>query len=67
MVEPTVLDLDPFDEAFLSDPEAHHDALRDAGPVVFLESYGIWAMARYSEVHAAIRDHGRSVPRRAWA
>jgi hypothetical protein len=28
----TRLDLDPFDEAFLADPCAHHGALRDAGP-----------------------------------
>jgi hypothetical protein len=30
------LAIDPFDEGFLADPYAHHDALRDAGPVVWL-------------------------------
>lgn len=51
------LDLDPFDEAFLSDPYAHHGALRDAGPVVWLEPIQAYAMARHAEVQAALRDH----------
>jgi cytochrome P450 len=48
--------IDPFDEAFLADPYAHHDALRDAGPVVWLESIGCYGMARHAEVQAALRD-----------
>jgi cytochrome P450 len=51
------LDLDPFDEAFLSDPYAHHGALRDAGPVVWLEPIQAYGMARHAEVQAALRDH----------
>lgn len=51
------LDIDPFDEVFLSDPYAHHAALRDAGPVVWLEPLGIYAMARFVEVQSALRDH----------
>ncbi|MGZ8311141.1 MAG: cytochrome P450 [Allosphingosinicella sp.] len=51
------LDIDPFDEAFLADPYAHHDALRDAGPVVWLEPIGAYGMARFEEVQAALRDH----------
>jgi len=53
------LAIDPFDENFLSDPYGHHDALRDAGPVVWLESIGAYAMARYDEVQAALRDNVR--------
>jgi cytochrome P450 len=50
------LDIDPFDEAFLADPYAHHDALRDAGPVVWLEPVQCYAMARYAEVSAGLKD-----------
>jgi 4-methoxybenzoate monooxygenase (O-demethylating) len=48
--------LDPFSEAFLRDPYPAHEALREAGPAVRLEHYGIWAMARHDEVHAALGD-----------
>lgn len=48
--------LDPFDEKFLADPYAHHDALREAGPVVWLESLGVYATARFAEVSAALHD-----------
>ncbi len=50
------LAIDPFDEGFLADPFAHHAALRDAGPVVWLESIGCYAMARHAEVQAALKD-----------
>lgn len=50
------LAIDPFDEAFLADPYAHHAALRDAGPVVWLEAIGCYAMARFAEVRASLRD-----------
>lgn len=50
------LAIDPFDEAFLADPYAHHDTLRDAGPVVWLEAIGCYAMARHDGVSAALRD-----------
>jgi 4-methoxybenzoate monooxygenase (O-demethylating) len=55
------LAIDPFDEAFLSNPHAHHGALRDAGPVVWLEAIGCYAMARYNQVQAALRDYGTFV------
>lgn len=48
--------VDPFGDDFLADPFRWHGDLRDAGPVVWLERYGIWAMARYAEVHEALRD-----------
>ena len=51
------LDIDPFDDAFLADPYAHHAALRDAGPVVWLEPIQAYALARFEEVQAALRDH----------
>ncbi len=50
------LDFDPFDEAVLADPYAHHAALRDAGQVVWLAPRGCFAMARFAEVSAALKD-----------
>nr|WP_246324740.1 cytochrome P450 [Petropleomorpha daqingensis] len=33
-----------------------HEELREAGPVVYLRRYDIYAVARYQEVHAALTD-----------
>ncbi|MEY2927695.1 MAG: hypothetical protein RL367_2172 [Pseudomonadota bacterium] len=51
------LSLDPFDEAFLADPYAHHDALRDTGPVVWLDARQCYGIARHAEVQAVLKDH----------
>src|SRR6202045_2693275 len=48
--------VDPFSHAFLRDPYPHHERLREAGPVVWLEQYGIWAMARHEQVRDALTD-----------
>jgi cytochrome P450 len=56
MVERAVSSVDPFSHAFLEDPYPHHEAMREAGPVVWLERYGIWAMARHQEVRDALTD-----------
>ncbi|MEO6843491.1 MAG: cytochrome P450 [Bradyrhizobium sp.] len=56
MIDRPVSTIDPFSHAFLSDPYPHHEAMREAGPVVWLEQYGIWAMARHQEVRDALTD-----------
>jgi cytochrome P450 len=48
--------IDPFSHGFLKDPYPHHESLRETGPVVWLEHYGIWAMARHQEVRDALTD-----------
>ena len=48
--------VNPFSHTFLRDPYPHHEALREAGPVVWLERYGIWAMARHEQVRDALTD-----------
>lgn len=50
------LNVDPFSDEFLSDPYAFHSKLRDAGPVVWLEAYGIYGMARFAQVSEALKD-----------
>lgn len=56
MVERAVSSVDPFSHAFLENPYPQHEAMREAGPVVWLERYGIWAMARHQEVRDALTD-----------
>jgi len=48
--------VDPFSHAFLGDPYPYHQELREAGPVVWLEQYGIWTMARHEQVRDALTD-----------
>ena len=57
MAAPPALDIDPFDEEFLRAPEPFHERLRETGPVVYLNRHGVWSMARFAEVQAALRDH----------
>src|SRR5215210_5429496 len=49
-------DVDPFSIEFFEDPHRIHEELREAGPVVWLSRYGIYAVARYAEVHAVLND-----------
>ena len=54
-----VSDLDPYSIEFLTDPFPFLSALRDVGPVVFLERYGVWAVSRHEWVErrvARLRD-----------
>jgi cytochrome P450 len=52
-----VSSVDPFSHGFLHDPYPHHQTLREAGPVVWLEQYGIWTMARHEQVRDALTDY----------
>ena len=47
---------DPFGHEVLEDPLPMHAALRDAGPVVHLTKYDVYAFARYEQVHASLVD-----------
>ncbi len=50
----SVHDADPFGDDILEDPTEFHQALREAGPVVHLNRYDLYAMGRYEQVHAAL-------------
>jgi cytochrome P450 len=54
--EAPVADVDPFCREFFEDPFAAHEELREAGPVVRLSRYGVWAVARYAQVHSVLND-----------
>jgi 4-methoxybenzoate monooxygenase (O-demethylating) len=49
-------DLDPFSAAYLEDPHPAQEALREAGPVVRLTHYNVWAVARYEQVFAILNN-----------
>lgn len=49
-------DIDVFGDEFLADPYAHHEGLREAGPLFYLSKYQIYGMARHAEVSAALKD-----------
>jgi 4-methoxybenzoate monooxygenase (O-demethylating) len=51
-----ILDIDPFSDAFLEEPYPFHERMREAGPVIWLERYEIFGLARFAEVDAALRD-----------
>ncbi|MEE3852969.1 cytochrome P450 [Gordonia sp. LSe1-13] len=56
---PTTLptsDADPFALDLLEDPLPFQAELRDAGPVVHLDKYSVYAMGRYEQVRAALTD-----------
>lgn len=51
-----VLDDDPFGVEILTDPYPFHEKMRDAGPVVYLSKYQVYAMARHNEVYSSLQD-----------
>jgi 4-methoxybenzoate monooxygenase (O-demethylating) len=50
------LDVDPFSLEFFDDPYPTHELLREAGPVVHLDKWNVYGVARYAEVHAVLND-----------
>ncbi|MFE2998720.1 cytochrome P450 [Nocardia sp. NPDC059246] len=55
-ISPPVSDIDPFALDVLESPWEMHATLRATGPVVYLNRYNVYAMARYEQVHAALVD-----------
>jgi cytochrome P450 len=50
------LDVDPFANEFFENPFPTHEALREAGPLVHLDKWNVYAVARYAEVHLVLND-----------
>jgi 4-methoxybenzoate monooxygenase (O-demethylating) len=53
---PPHLGVDPFSIEFFDDPYPTHALLRDAGPLVYLDKWSVYGVARYAEVHAVLND-----------
>ncbi|MFF1511613.1 cytochrome P450 [Streptomyces sp. NPDC058326] len=49
--------IDPYTDQSILSPYQDYRALRDLGPVVWLEKYELYASARYEQVYDALHDH----------
>ena len=50
------LDFDPYASEVLRDPYPHYEMMREAGPIVWLEKYGVYAVTRYDSVRKVLTD-----------
>ena len=50
------LDIDPFSIEFFDDLYPTQERLREAGPLVYLDKWNVYGVARYAEVHAVLND-----------
>ena len=50
-------DVDLYGDEAIADPYGHYRAIRDAGPAVWLPRNGLWAVGRFADVRAVLRDH----------
>jgi cytochrome P450 len=51
-----VLDFDPYSDEVLTDPYEHYRLLRETGPLVWLQKYGVYASGRYETVMRVLND-----------
>lgn len=54
-----VLDMDPYALAVIDDPYPFQEALREAGPVVWLSRYGVYAVGRFAQAQDVFSDETR--------
>lgn len=54
---PASYDADLYAAAALAEPYGHYRAIRDAGSAVWLSHHGMWAVGRYADVRAVLRDY----------
>jgi 4-methoxybenzoate monooxygenase (O-demethylating) len=50
--------IDPFCDDFLADPFGYLTELRETGPVIYLDRYGVYAVARHEQVQAVLMNPG---------
>jgi cytochrome P450 len=56
-----VIDFDPYDEAFLDDPQPVYTRLREESPVHFAERFGATFLSRFEDIWAATQSRKLSV------
>ena len=50
------LALDPFSIEYFDDLDRSQELLRETGPLVYLDKWNVYGVARYAEVHAVLND-----------
>lgn len=58
-LDPPVFDWDPWTIENLTDPYPMHHALREAGPIVWLKKYDMYAVGRHEECKTVLSDYSR--------
>ena len=48
---------DPYSDDYFNSPFETYRRMRDEAPLYYSEKYDFWALTRYEDVSAAIRDH----------
>ena len=51
------VEFDPYSEDFFCAPFETYRRMRDEAPVYYSEKYDFWALTRYDDVAAAVKDH----------
>jgi cytochrome P450 len=49
-------DVDLYSDQLILEPYDHYRTIRDLGPGVWLPKHGMWCLARFEDVRAALRD-----------
>lgn len=59
LLDPPVLDIDPFSDENLRNPYPFFEQLRETAPVVYIKPYDYYAVGRFDEVRIVASDHER--------
>lgn len=51
-----IVDFDPYSEEVLTDPYGYYEELREAGPLVWLREYEVYAVGRHEQVTRILTD-----------
>jgi hypothetical protein len=56
VIDRVTSDIDPFSSSYILDPYSSHKRMRNIGPVIWLEKWNVWAVARYEQVQSVLTD-----------
>ena len=59
--ESGMVELNPYGAAYTQDPYPIYEALRNEAPVYHNADMGFWALTRYDDVYAGLRDSDRFI------